>query len=192
MKLALSEGRSIDRRASAAKLRPGLFVFWTLDFVGLFLRTGWRPRRVRIARRGSPWRGRHLRQAQCESVGASRKVSCCPPHRSRSQEKNKMENREKDELERAPSTGDQLDAPGAMSHADIVQKNREFWGPEFAGHPGTEGSPVVASTRPSTVYQPPASNLPGPQSVSELKSRSAAWVGGNNKLRPSNLPEPGV
>lgn len=100
-----------------------------------------------------------------------------------------MENRENDEVENAPAMGDEIASPGSMSHADIVKKNREFWGPEFAGHPGTEGSPVVASARPSPVYQPPASNLPGPQSVSELKEQASRKQDGRGVV-PTKLPPP--
>ncbi len=100
----------------------------------------------------------------------------------------------KEEEDAFPATSDVVNAaPGAMSHRDIVAKSREFWGPEIAGHPGTEGAAVVTAARPSAVYQAPASNLPaGPISVTELKSRSAEWAGGNSKLRPNTLPSPGV
>ena len=100
----------------------------------------------------------------------------------------------KDEVENAPATGDELAAPGAMSHAAIFEKSREFWDPaKNAGKVGLEGTPGPTPVRlPAAEHSAPASNLPDSQSVAELKSRSAAWVGGNNKLRPSTLPEPGV
>ncbi|MGB8802713.1 MAG: hypothetical protein WCC97_18695 [Candidatus Acidiferrales bacterium] len=84
--------------------------------------------------------------------------------------------------------------PGAMSQREVFEKSREFWDPaKNAGKVGLEGTPVPPPTRlPAAEYSAPASNLPGPQSVAALKSRSAEWGGGNSKLRPSTLPPPGV
>jgi hypothetical protein len=95
-----------------------------------------------------------------------------------------------DEVENAPAMGDQLAAPGAMSHAEIVEKSKQFW--QGPGCPGFEGTPPPAPRPSSTVYAQPASNLPaGPISVAELKSKADQHEhGGNNGLRPNTLPPP--
>lgn len=97
-----------------------------------------------------------------------------------------MENREIDELENAPATGNELAAPGAMSHADIVEKSKQFW--QRPGCPGFEGGAPPPAPRPSsTVYAQPASNLPSGLISARTSAAQASQGVYRNISRPVEL-----